>query len=201
MIVRDHATRESKGSAFLWYASRASAEQAILQLNLSHTLPDPQGKVNRPLVLRRAKARAKAGMPPPQQAPWGPPPDAISANHLHAGQLRSTGSDRRLNPGHADHYVDPCHAAPPHGGAWFGGPTRDTATAPPPPNGIRWEPYGPAGGPADTCTCCLIAADPSRMCTCLHPLGWGDRTAANGVRYRATSLFQTIHTLSCPVGP
>ncbi|KAG1652803.1 hypothetical protein FOA52_009181 [Chlamydomonas sp. UWO 241] len=70
VIVRDRVTRESKGSAFLWYATRENAEQAVLQLNLRLTLPDSTGLPGRPMVLRRAQARARA--PPPmimQSAP------------------------------------------------------------------------------------------------------------------------------------
>lgn len=32
VIVRDKSTHESKGSAFVWYATRAHAERAILQV-------------------------------------------------------------------------------------------------------------------------------------------------------------------------
>ncbi|KXZ56421.1 hypothetical protein GPECTOR_1g375 [Gonium pectorale] len=59
VIVHDKVTHESKGSAFVWYASRADAERAILQFNFRHVLPDPSGDQDRPLVVRRAKARAK----------------------------------------------------------------------------------------------------------------------------------------------
>jgi len=60
VIVRDKVSHESKGSAFVWYSSRAHAERAILQFNLRHVLPDPSGEQDRPLVVRKAKARAKA---------------------------------------------------------------------------------------------------------------------------------------------
>lgn len=59
MIIRDKATQESKGSAFVWYTTRAQAERAILEFNLRHVLPDPTGQHDRPLVVRRAKSRAK----------------------------------------------------------------------------------------------------------------------------------------------
>eukprot|EP00198_Chlamydomonas_reinhardtii_P014051 XP_001703388.1 predicted protein [Chlamydomonas reinhardtii] len=59
VIVHDKATHESKGSAFVWYANRADAERAILQFNFRHVLPDPSGDQDRPLVVRRAKTRAK----------------------------------------------------------------------------------------------------------------------------------------------
>ncbi|KXZ43600.1 hypothetical protein GPECTOR_86g394 [Gonium pectorale] len=59
VIVYDKVTHESKGSAFVWYASRADAERAILQFNLRHCFPDPSGAQDRPLVVRRAKARAR----------------------------------------------------------------------------------------------------------------------------------------------
>ena len=57
--MHDKATHESKGSAFVWYANRADAERAILQFNFRHVLPDPSGDQDRPLVVRRAKTRAK----------------------------------------------------------------------------------------------------------------------------------------------
>ncbi|EFJ44830.1 hypothetical protein VOLCADRAFT_118581 [Volvox carteri f. nagariensis] len=59
VIVHDKVTRESKGSAFVWYATRPDAERAILQFNFRHVLPDPSGDQDRPLVVRRAKTRAK----------------------------------------------------------------------------------------------------------------------------------------------
>ncbi|GIL43414.1 hypothetical protein Vafri_1188 [Volvox africanus] len=59
VIVHDKVTHESKGSAFVWYATRADAERAILQFNFRHVLPDPSGDQDRPLVVRRAKTRAK----------------------------------------------------------------------------------------------------------------------------------------------
>lgn len=63
VVVRDKATHESKGSAFVWYATRAHAERAILQFNLRHILSDPAGEQDRPLVVRKAKARAKGVHP------------------------------------------------------------------------------------------------------------------------------------------
>lgn len=60
VVVREKATHESKGSAFVWYSSRVMAERAILQFNLRHVLPDPSGEQDRPLVVRKAKIRARA---------------------------------------------------------------------------------------------------------------------------------------------
>jgi len=60
IILRDKITQESKGSAFVWYVTRSMAEQAILQLNLSQALTDGSGKQDRPLAVRKAKARIKA---------------------------------------------------------------------------------------------------------------------------------------------
>ena len=72
VIVRDKITHESKGSAFVWYASRTNAERAILQLNLRHVLHDPSGEQDRPLVVRKAKARAAKHAPgAPAMAPAG----------------------------------------------------------------------------------------------------------------------------------
>ena len=59
-IVRDKGTLLSKGSAFLWYSTRAHAETAILQLNLLYILPDPTGEQDRPLAVRKASCRSKA---------------------------------------------------------------------------------------------------------------------------------------------
>ena len=56
IIVRDRATQESKGSAFVWYMTRDMAERAILQFNLRHKLPDASGDQERPLVVRKVKA-------------------------------------------------------------------------------------------------------------------------------------------------
>lgn len=60
MIVRDKLTHESKGSAFVWYATRADADRAALQLNVRHMLPDPVGEQDRPLAVRRANTRKQA---------------------------------------------------------------------------------------------------------------------------------------------
>ncbi len=43
MIVYDKVTHESKGSAFVWYATRVEAERAAAQLNLRHVFNDPTG--------------------------------------------------------------------------------------------------------------------------------------------------------------
>mmetsp|Transcript_31833 Transcript_31833/g.70722 ORF Transcript_31833/g.70722 Transcript_31833/m.70722 type:complete len:496 (-) Transcript_31833:2249-3736(-) len=63
VIVRDKVSHESKGSAFVWYSTRALAERAILQFNLRHVLPDPTGEQDRPLVVRKAKTRNKGVHP------------------------------------------------------------------------------------------------------------------------------------------
>lgn len=79
VVVRDKSTHESKGSAFVWYATRVTAERAILQFNLRHVLPDPSGEQNRPLVVRKAKTRSRPPMgnpgvgPPPMNNPSFPP--------------------------------------------------------------------------------------------------------------------------------
>lgn len=59
VIVRDKATHESKGSAFVWYQTRAQAERAIMNFNIRHVLPDPTGEQDRPLVVRKANTRQK----------------------------------------------------------------------------------------------------------------------------------------------
>ena len=62
MIVRDKATRESKGSAFLWYATRAQAETAISMFNMRYVLPDPTGRQTRPLAVRQAQNKPASSM-------------------------------------------------------------------------------------------------------------------------------------------
>ncbi|GIL95345.1 hypothetical protein Vretimale_1389, partial [Volvox reticuliferus] len=58
VILYDKVTHESKGSAFVWYAMREDAERAISQFNLRHVFPDVSRAQDRPLVVRRAKARS-----------------------------------------------------------------------------------------------------------------------------------------------
>ncbi len=57
--MHDKLTHTSKGSAFVWYASRMDAERAILHFNSRPAAADPMGDQDRPLVVRRAKTRAK----------------------------------------------------------------------------------------------------------------------------------------------
>eukprot|EP00210_Caulerpa_lentillifera_P004096 g3907.t1 len=57
VVVRDKLTDESKGSAFVWYQTRAEAERAILELHLRRVLQDPTGEQDRPLVVRRANPK------------------------------------------------------------------------------------------------------------------------------------------------
>jgi CUG-BP- and ETR3-like factor len=59
VVVRDRASAESKGSAFVWYSTREMAERAIQQFHLRHVLPDPTGAQDRPLIVRKAKARTR----------------------------------------------------------------------------------------------------------------------------------------------
>ncbi|KAG2499151.1 hypothetical protein HYH03_002733 [Edaphochlamys debaryana] len=76
VIVHDKVTHESKGSAFVWYATRTDAERAILQFNFRHVLPDPSGDQDRPLVVRRAKTRAKPMKQTPLMGGLGQLPSA-----------------------------------------------------------------------------------------------------------------------------
>jgi hypothetical protein len=55
IVVRNSATHQSKGSAFLWYEKRTAAEQAISHFHMRHSLPDPTGMCHRPLVVTRAR--------------------------------------------------------------------------------------------------------------------------------------------------
>ncbi len=59
-MVRDKVSHESKGSAFVWYRTRADADRACLQLNVRHVLPNSAGEPERPLVVRRANTRKPA---------------------------------------------------------------------------------------------------------------------------------------------
>eukprot|EP00775_Hariotina_reticulata_P011883 gene11883-12027_t len=61
LIVRDKITHESKGSAFVWYATKAEADWAVLQFNLRHVLLEPGGHQDRPLVVRKANIRKPPG--------------------------------------------------------------------------------------------------------------------------------------------
>ncbi|GFR49895.1 hypothetical protein Agub_g12000 [Astrephomene gubernaculifera] len=79
VIVYDKITHESKGSGFVWFETRADAERAIIQFNLRHIFPDPSGAQDRPLVVRRAKARNR-GMGPPG-------PFAAALGHMTPGSL------------------------------------------------------------------------------------------------------------------
>jgi hypothetical protein len=63
VIMRDKISHESKGSAFVWYTTRQSAELAMQRFNLSHVLPDPSGRQVRPLVVRPANVKANGAMP------------------------------------------------------------------------------------------------------------------------------------------
>lgn len=61
VVVQDRSNQASmqpQVSAFVWYASAASAHSAIQCFHQRHCLPDPSGEQTRPLVVRRAKTRA-----------------------------------------------------------------------------------------------------------------------------------------------
>ncbi len=62
-LVHDRATHQPKGSAFLWYATKAEAQAALKQLSGVHVLPDPTGETRRkPMVVRHAtKAKQVRG--------------------------------------------------------------------------------------------------------------------------------------------
>jgi hypothetical protein len=92
VVVRDKATHDSKGSAFAWYRNKADADRATLALHLRHTLRDPLGEPERPLVVRRAHTRraaaaAAAAPPPPPQVPV----PYRFASAPHAGHAASRG--------------------------------------------------------------------------------------------------------------
>ncbi len=55
VVVRNKVGQQSKGCAFVWYATRQHAEDAIGAFNLQHVLPDPTGQQQRPLVVRKAR--------------------------------------------------------------------------------------------------------------------------------------------------
>ena len=77
-LLRDKVSHEPSGSAFVWYASRAHAEAAILRFNLRHVLPSHNGQPSRPLVVRRANPSSARMLPNnrPGMAPAGMVPAA-----------------------------------------------------------------------------------------------------------------------------
>ncbi len=94
VIVRDKATLEHKGSAFVWFAERKASERAVLQLNLRHVLSDDSGEQDRPLVVRRAKPRAKRGIAaalqnysPSLSSPLPGPPSLMTYNEALQQQV------------------------------------------------------------------------------------------------------------------
>lgn len=69
VVLRDKQTGLGKGSAFVWFASRADADRATLELHERRALPDPSGAQPRALVVQRARgqARKQAGQQAGQQ--------------------------------------------------------------------------------------------------------------------------------------
>lgn len=99
MIIRDKATQESKGSAFVWYTTRAQAERAILEFNLRHVLPDATGQHDRPLVVRRAKSRSK-GLGGPSTSIHPAMAMLTQVGELGSGSLVSFQHQHRSSHGH-----------------------------------------------------------------------------------------------------
>ena len=92
VVVRDKLTDESKGSAFVWYQTRAEAERAIAELHLRRVLQDPTGEQDRPLVVRRANPKVapmllSPSMLPPQQPVYPTMGDADLPAHLQGASL------------------------------------------------------------------------------------------------------------------
>lgn len=86
VVVRDKLTDESKGSAFVWYRTRAEAERAIAELHLRRVLQDPTGEQDRPLVVRRANPKVPPVILPsallPQPSFLGGHPEMDIPAHL-----------------------------------------------------------------------------------------------------------------------
>lgn len=106
VVVRDKASHESKGSAFVWYATKAQADGAVAALHLRHVIPDPAGEAERPLVVRRANTRKPMGGWPLGRAQPGPPMGPGPHHHLaamggHLGGMHGMGMAGRglLPPG------------------------------------------------------------------------------------------------------
>jgi hypothetical protein len=85
VVVRDKASHESKGSAFVWYATKAQADGAVAALHLRHVIPDPAGETERPLVVRRANTRKPMGGWPLGRQQPGPPLGPASHHLAHMG--------------------------------------------------------------------------------------------------------------------
>ncbi len=58
MLLRDRLTGASKGSAFVWYTTRAAGERAILQFNMRR-IAEASGDQERPLVVSCRRRRCR----------------------------------------------------------------------------------------------------------------------------------------------
>ncbi|KAG1671186.1 hypothetical protein FOA52_010122 [Chlamydomonas sp. UWO 241] len=153
VVVRDPVTRKSKGSAFVWYGSRAESEAAVQYFNLNHVMPNPKGnrKKQRPLVVREAAASGYA--PPSQPLPMrAPGPLGVGTTHLTHPLSAATAYATALAAGaqrdgdYAPSYLQAggppsyLHAGPPsymHGGAGA------------PPSALAYAAAAAAGAPRD----------------------------------------------------
>ncbi|KIZ04483.1 CUG-BP- and ETR-3-like factor 4 [Monoraphidium neglectum] len=124
VVVRDRFTHESKGSAFVWFRSKADADSAALRLNGCRLPPnDLGGEPARPLVVRRANARrAAAGAGAGAFAGAGPGaagvPQAVYAAQQQQQQQFAAAGAGSLVGFESVGYVT---AAPPQGQAGGGG--------------------------------------------------------------------------------
>ena len=91
IIVRDRATHLSKGSAFVWYATRALAEEAIQRLHKRHKLPDGSGRGKQLMAVREANLQGTKS-PPEPVLPGSPP----LAQPCAASQLQQQASGELL---------------------------------------------------------------------------------------------------------
>ncbi|KAI8465632.1 MAG: hypothetical protein J3K34DRAFT_487277 [Monoraphidium minutum] len=148
IVVRDKFSHESKGSAFVWYRTRADADRAAALLNARHALPDASGaEPARPLVVRRANTRRPAAAFSAPGGLAGPPGGGGGGGRARSSSGGGGGGaafDLRAlglgggGGGYAVEYVQ----LPPGGGP----PPSYALLAPPPP-----PPHGggapPPGGP------------------------------------------------------
>eukprot|EP00878_Enallax_costatus_P006737 GHUV01007063.1.p1 GENE.GHUV01007063.1~~GHUV01007063.1.p1 ORF type:complete len:848 (+),score=312.04 GHUV01007063.1:768-3311(+) len=100
VVIRDKATSDSKGSAFVWYTTGAHAEQAIQQLNMRVVLPGygPQESAHsRPLVVKRATQQWRPQFPPTVGAgAAGAPALSVQAAPMLSSALAARGAARTV---------------------------------------------------------------------------------------------------------
>jgi hypothetical protein len=91
MQTRNRHSAESKGSAFVWYATCTEAAQAVLALHSRYAFPDARGEHVRLVTVRPAiKMRAPRGAYAPGFSPDATPPMMLG---MHAGAAMPHGHE------------------------------------------------------------------------------------------------------------